>query len=71
VTRAVGKLQLVKSFLAMETGGHLATDANSYFRIDKWRVEPDDVDHLDLSGRSVPVQTCSAEVVPSAMTLLG
>lgn len=71
ITRAPGRIELTKSFLEMETGGHLLTKANSYFRVDKWRVVPDDVDHMDLSGRDVRVRPCSGETICGAMKLLG
>ncbi len=72
VTKMVGRVELAKSFLGMETGEHLYTDANLFYRVDKWRFEPGpDVVHMDLSGRDVPVRACAGVVVRGGMCLLG
>ncbi len=65
-------MELAKSFLGMDKGEHLRTDANLFYRIDKWRFEPGpDVVHMDLSGRGLPVRGCSGEVLRGGMALLG
>ena len=72
VMRGASRLQLVKTFVAMETGTHVSLPGVEVFRVTQFVLEPRrSSGELNLSGEEYPLAPTFVECRPRAATFWG
>jgi len=65
VRKGMSKLQLLKAFLACETGQHLNIPGIESYQVRGFRLDPLDGERLAIDGEPVPAAPVEVEILPS------